>query len=359
MKSYNLNYISRLDHLRFFAATLVIFHHFHGNLIMYPHHQISNLITLWLINGSSGVSFFLVLTGFLFCLIVKGGDKSIRYTGFIYNRILRIFPLLIFLVMIVICCGRQQSSPLDILRILTLQLNTGNPITGWGHNFYPSGPIWTIAVEFQFYLIFPLLVTFLKKYHVKYLISLILLMIFVKANIAVLKGGGIYWNLYHTLIGRLDQFLIGIIFGFFYQKGYFKFLSQWKYQFIFLFLSLFILTLLFRLSKMTLLYCSLSFTIEAICWGTIALCYLTIKLPNIFIINKILSYLGMMSFSMYLFHLPIGIMINQIFHLNGPDVLSVSIIQSCIRLPIIIFFSACTFFIIEKPFMELRVKYTK
>lgn len=359
MRSANLNYISRLDHLRFFAATLVIFHHFRGNIMLHSHQKLSNFITLWLVHGSSGVSLFLILTGFLFCLIVKGGDKSIRYTGFIYNRILRIFPLMIFLVMIVICCGRQQSSPMDILRIVTLQLNTGNSSTGWGHEFFPSGPIWTIAVEFQFYLIFPFLALFLKKYHIKYLFSLVVLMIIIKTNILVLKGGVFYWNLYHTIIGRMDQFIIGMIFGYFYQKKYFTFMSQWKFQFIFLSLSIFILTLLFKCFSYTVLYGALSFTIEAICWGTVAVCYLTIKLPNIFLLNKVLSYLGMISFSMYLFHLPVGIMLNQIFHLNGPDILSISILQSFFRLPVIIFFSFCTFFIIEKPFMELRVKYTK
>lgn len=55
----------------------------------------------------SGVSFFLVLTGFLFCQISKGGEKNIKYWGFVYNRILRIFPLTIFLVFIIICYSRQ------------------------------------------------------------------------------------------------------------------------------------------------------------------------------------------------------------------------------------------------------------
>ena len=34
MKSLNLNYMTRLDHLRFFAALLVIFFHFKGKITL-------------------------------------------------------------------------------------------------------------------------------------------------------------------------------------------------------------------------------------------------------------------------------------------------------------------------------------
>lgn len=161
MKSLNTVYIERLDHLRFFAALLVVYHHFRSainlNNITWENpikDSITYFIKSWLINGSSGVSLFLFLTGFLFCTISANGTKSIDYKKFIYNRILRIFPLLLVIIFIIICINRQNSDPMDILRLLTLQLNTGNPYTGWGQQFFPSGPIWTIGVEFQFYLLF-------------------------------------------------------------------------------------------------------------------------------------------------------------------------------------------------------------
>jgi peptidoglycan/LPS O-acetylase OafA/YrhL len=112
------------------------------------------VVTEWL-NRSIFFSCFDLI---LFCQISNGGQKNLRYWRFIFNRVLRIFPLMVFLVFIVICCSKQTSTPIDILRIFTLQLNTGNAYTGWGHDFYPSGPIWTIAVEFQFYFLFPFII---------------------------------------------------------------------------------------------------------------------------------------------------------------------------------------------------------
>jgi peptidoglycan/LPS O-acetylase OafA/YrhL len=62
MYSLNTKYIDRLDHLRFFAAVLLIFHHFRGHVNWNGHLRWESIIPLWLQNGSTGVSFFLVLT---------------------------------------------------------------------------------------------------------------------------------------------------------------------------------------------------------------------------------------------------------------------------------------------------------
>ncbi len=310
-------------------------------------------------NASSGVSLFLVLTGFLFCLISNSGKKEMRYGGYLYNRILRIFPLMVFFVFIIICCSRQQSTPMDILRVLTLQLNTGNISTGWGNEFFPSGPIWTIAVEFQFYLIFPFLALFLGRYGPKYLAGIVILMLLARFNVATLKGGEIYYNLYHTMIGRLDQFAIGMLLGYFYQNGRLDRLSQLRFNLPVAILSFLALSVLFTFKKTTVPYSTMSFPIEAALWGIIAVCYLKAPLPEIAVVNKSLSSLGMVSFSMYLLHLPLGYMVNVIFGFQNATTVTGSLSESAVRIPIIIAISFFTFYMIEKPFMGLRVKYTK
>jgi len=82
MLSYNTEYYPRLDHLRFFAAMIVVI----GHSLSLPFNI-----------GHSGVTLFFVLSGFIFTLITNGGEKKIDYKKFIYNRILRIYPLFIFL----------------------------------------------------------------------------------------------------------------------------------------------------------------------------------------------------------------------------------------------------------------------
>lgn len=98
----------------------------------------------------------------------------------------------VLLCFIAISVNRVHSDPMDILRILTLQLNTGHPTTGWGQQYYPIGQIWTIAVEFQFYLLFPFLALFMRNDGVKTMFGMIAVMLMVKYSLVTFKGAPIY-----------------------------------------------------------------------------------------------------------------------------------------------------------------------
>jgi acyltransferase 3 len=368
MRSLNFYYVAKLDHLRFFAAILVVYHHFRGAGIQLwdknVDFSIASLLKIWLVQGSTGVSLFLVLSAFLFTLITHAGLKEINYKYFIYNRILRIFPLLIVLVFIVLTINRANSTPLDLLRIITLQLNTGNPTTGWGHEFFPIGPIWTIAVEFQFYLLFPFFMIFLRKFGIRYLLLLLSFILVTRFVVVSLNSQDIYYNLYHSIIGRLDQFVIGILLGVLYIRGYFTKLNN-IYSFLCIFLALISLTFLMfgNVDVSNKYYSSVFyFSLEGLLWSLVILGYISFNLSHNKIINilsKNLAFLGSLSFSIYLLHLPIGIIVTNILSLSEPNSITESIINTSIRLPFIIAVSLLSFYAIEKPFMSLRVKYLR
>lgn len=356
------SYLSPLDQLRFWACLIVLFHHFRGNVIVNngDYSWLKNMINVWLIKGSTGVSLFLVLSAFLFTLIAHAGSKKIIYHKFVYNRILRIFPLVVFLVFIVIAINRGESTPMDIFRILTLQLNTGHGWTGWGHNFFPIGPIWTVAVEFQFYLLFPFLILFSAKYGIRYILLSIVLMWSTRMIISEFNHG-IYYNLYHTIIGRLDQFLIGILLGILYIRGYFNNKSNWVYAGVFC-LSLVLLTAFLCLqikSPSRRIDDIFSFTIEAIIWSGIIISYMQFRVSNVALqkIGDVVAFLGTLSFSIYLLHLPVGIFVNHVLSLAEPTGTIDSIVKTLVRIPFIFLGAYIVNLTIERPFMGLRVKY--
>lgn len=150
-----------------------------------------------------------------------------------------------------------------------------------------------------------------------------------------------------------------MIFAVAYRRGYFALFQQKLTACIVTLLSIAVLMYLFTFNKASAVYTYFSFTIEAICWGLIAVAYLSVKLPDIKRIDSGLAKLGEISFSFYILHLPIGNMLNKVLSLPVPTTVLESLSQSLLKGTITILVSLFTFYLIEKPFMSLRVKYTQ
>jgi peptidoglycan/LPS O-acetylase OafA/YrhL len=363
MNNHTNFYFSRLDHLRFIAAVIVIAFHFTANIHGYYQNSFSieDIIILWLASGKSGVTLFLVLSGFLFTTLAKGGERKISYWHFLLNRFLRIYPLLILLFLAIICVNRQNATPLDLFRLIFLQLNTGNPVTGWGHNIFPVGPIWTIAVEFQFYLLFPILMRYVHENGYRSLVGFIVLINIFKALIVLHAGNTIYFNIYHSTIGRLDQFMVGIITGVIYlnHKNLVIFIFK-TYGWFILAILLVLFTLLFKLElgKVSFFASMPGLLIEALLWSLIILTYMHIPLPVNKYINKFFCAAGERSYSIYLLHLMLGQEMLKHYHFTAFGAITNAVLNTLfIVLPITLLVSDISYRFIERPFMAMRVSY--
>jgi peptidoglycan/LPS O-acetylase OafA/YrhL len=208
MKSVNIDYLPRLDHLRLLAAALVfVFHVYH---VLYGHWQpnTDSWMFGWIIEGHTGVSLFFVLSGYLFMTIALRHGGAINYRGFMRNRFLRIFPLFLFIFFVAISLSRDSFRSADWGYLFFS--NLGQAPTS---NYFITGAAWTISVEFTFYLIFPFLARFSVTRGSGYLGRLIFLLALFKlgAWFSVERPMHLY---YSTLLGRLDQFLIGMMAAF-------------------------------------------------------------------------------------------------------------------------------------------------
>ena len=276
------------------------------------------------------------------------------------NRVLRIFPLLIFVFLIIQAAARAQFGPDDIFRLLFLQMNTGHPYTGHWHEHLPIGPIWTVAVEFQFYALFPLLILLYKRNGINWLLGVTFVAFLIKPLLIILNGAEIYYNVYHTLAGRITQFLTGMIIAILYLKNKLRFLQSPALGAITITACITTLTKIISLNHSSKMYATLSLNAEAIVWGLLLAAYLLINIHIPKIINKTLKNLGTLSFSMYLLHFAIGTAVLRIIpdQTSNNSIDRIAFILPAILAPTIII-SALTYIYIEKPFLRLKQSYIK
>ena len=156
--SKNVGYLAGVDHLRGFAAILMILYHGYQQLGGPQFAEASNPFEALLIEGHTAVALFMVLSGFIFTYGAL--DGSVRYGAFMRNRVLRILPMYLVVVFLGMYTNPGEYSSTTIVRLFTLQ---GTPPIVEGDLGAFGTLLWTISVEFTFYLVFPFLLRFLQR----------------------------------------------------------------------------------------------------------------------------------------------------------------------------------------------------
>ncbi len=166
-------FFPNLDGLRFFSFLAVFL--LHGLVTDSPAIHEANWFkqSKLLAHADLGVSFFFVLSGFLITYLLLFENQSrgkIDVGSFYVRRVLRIWPLYFFCVIygfiitphLRILMGQSPAENANPLLSATF-LNNFDRI----HNGPPQsavlGVLWSIAVEEQFYLLWPLLLFFVPK----------------------------------------------------------------------------------------------------------------------------------------------------------------------------------------------------
>ena len=201
MKSSTGQYFMGLDHIRALAAFMVFTWHFTHYVRGYPvpFEYVPVIFPLAIFDeGHTGVALFMTLSGYLFAKLLD--NKKINYKSFIWNRLLRLAPLL--LVVIFIVGLKRYIAEGDMLEY-SKEIMSGLVIPS-----LPNGG-WSITVEFHFYLLLPLLL-FLNRSS-KYLLFFIILLVILIRYLLYIALGEIQSLSYWTILGRIDQFVFGII----------------------------------------------------------------------------------------------------------------------------------------------------
>lgn len=188
--------ISELDALRGLAAVVVMFFH------LDPHRYFP---------GWSGVDLFFVLSGYLITsIILRDGESNDFFINFYARRSLRIWPIYYLTLLVLVAANPFLSRPAPLDDLPYALTYTQNIPLYWGKEPPPHHPAlnhaWTLAVEEQFYLVWPALILWAGR---RRLVPLCLATI----ALALATRDGWNWILprYHErlLLARSDGFALG------------------------------------------------------------------------------------------------------------------------------------------------------
>ena len=366
MKSTNFGYIPALDHLRGFAAVLVLFFHgshFISHKLAYgtPYDPANwptagNPFSALAIEGHTAVSLFFLLSGFVFT--VGSLQKKLNYLGFYRNCLLRTYPLFLFFLILGIAFNTENFSFIAVLQTVFFMANSDSAFNGGAFTYV----FWSIAVEWHFYLLFPLLLLSVQRWGWQALFALILIFLFLRTG-AYFAGADMRELSYYTIVGRIDQFLLGMLAGIYYRN---YFVAGKRLDTIAIAGAGLVLLLLFAFNRLgggavnNYLWIFWP-TLEAAAWAIFLIGYLSIARHFHRLVGKALVAVGTISYSFYMGHY----LVLDYFLRNDWDSLqrisdpigTAALNTLVLILPLVLLLATITYFCVERAFLLRRRKY--
>jgi len=150
--------------------------------------------------GWTGVNLFFVLSGFLITgILLDSANRQQYYSRFYFRRALRILPAYYLLIGVLVLLGRlsfvQHRVSWAFAGLSIIYLSNITPLLGVPRDY---SPLWSLAVEEHFYLLWPAAVRTLKRSGlVAVAVAICICEPFLRA-FAVAKGG-LWWGPYTWL----------------------------------------------------------------------------------------------------------------------------------------------------------------
>jgi peptidoglycan/LPS O-acetylase OafA/YrhL len=261
--------------------------------------------------GWIGVAFFYVLSGFCIHYATLHRREKFSVRDFYGRRFLRIYPA--YIVVVLVCTVLAPWLPYHYF-------NTGQVVAHvfMVHNFLKAtifgldGVLWSLGVEMQFYLLYPLLLGLARRWGgvERCLVMGLVINVVAQLDLGYIKHGG--WNPVSVtwsfpLVTWCD-WILGVCVAQAYVEGRRLFTAQTPWL-IFSAVML-VVALNFRM------LCAQGFLFGAVFFAVVLQGYLAVRAPLRWF-ERALIPVGVISYSLYLWHEPLMILVDRAgFHLG-------------------------------------------
>ena len=311
--------IPELDGLRGIAILLVCLFHF--NMVANPAGRLEQVVDAFCSHLWFGVDLFFVLSGFLITTILLEAKGSPRFfSSFYMRRVLRILPLyyLTLLVYLIVSIFRQRylGQSAEYRLQLAYWLYVQNWAIIWNKSIVILGHFWSLAVEEQFYLVWPIIIYFASAKFLKWLCgSLIGLAFLFKLGLLGFQFPSSDTSVaasYTLTPARVDTLAIGGLVALM-ARHYLRFRPIW-FAFFSLVFTVAFLFLNFTQGRHTFWYKAVEYSaIAPVCGFLIARS--SCRTGNhgffdTFLRSRALRSIGKYSYAMYIVHWPLNVLLH-------------------------------------------------
>lgn len=370
-------YFPHLDGLRFFAFFVVLVSHL-SIFTGFTGEYYSPIRKLFLTHGDLGVTFFFTLSGFLITYLLlqeKGENGDVSLKHFYIRRGLRIWPVYLVVILVgffilpyLIDTPLAPSLSAPLSRLPAYIFFLGNiDLIYMGYASVIIGVLWSLAVEEQFYLIWPATFTYIKTSRIPWILGSVIVASFVYRFI--------HWENYEIIrymtFSVFSDLAIGCLLAYltYFKKGFVEFferIPRWailiNYILVFFYpvvrgvLSFLISGLFYHTmyALESVIFCVLfSGIIIEQCFAKNSF----FKLGN----NKMFTYLGKISYGLYAYHMIAMVLVlwaGVVFfglpleYTSIPVLLSISVFTAVLSS----MFAHLSFVYMEKPILKLKEK---
>ena len=352
----SIKYRPEIDGLRAIAVISVIIYHLNEN---------------WLPGGFLGVDIFFVISGFLITgiIVTEIQQNSFSFKQFYTRRIKRIYPAFITVMALVSFIASaifiyndfnklRKTIELAIAFLSNFYLGLTQGYFDLSANENPALHIWSLAVEEQYYLIFPLILTLAyKKFReikVLFIITLILFFILLSTSFipaSFYKEVLHQPNIYYLSNLRFPELLVGSLLAIYHCSNKIQLSTQVSN-------ILAILSTLLLFSCLFLMNNDIAFipgvTLILPCIFTALIIHTTSQnnIIKLCLSNKAIVFIGKISYSLYLYH---WIFIALAYYITGEKQINNQSIAIVTALTII--FSVLSYYLIEQPIRKLKLTF--
>jgi peptidoglycan/LPS O-acetylase OafA/YrhL len=340
------DWIPAIDGWRALAVAAVVLHHINGN---------NPLLLGWAI-GNLGVAVFFCISGFLAYYVLWRDEHKlgqISYNYFLQRRILRIWPAYFVVIAVAVAHAVSVDDPRAsrLAGLLTFTLNI-DMAAGQPWPLPELTPLWSIAIEKQFYILAPLMYLVLRSRYAIAFCGAIVLLSNVARHLYISTYSGEPGNrgLYYILYTYADTFVIGALLARFYLEGWrpSRALQTWV-----AILIIPVLVIVARAWGASLFppypaFTALAYAAVPVAGTLAVLMALGNNVAAMILSSLPFRVVGILSYSIYMVHL--GAL--EIAKLAGADVLMYNLLAVATTLAL----AAALYLVVERPALMLKRK---